>query len=327
MKPVRLLMVAILLVLAACSPKNPKTAEKILIQALPDDAIALDDKTIAGVHFQSKTMVEPKGSRRRLGWLGQSGSNTMYTTPAGAAGRRAAPRLHKLYWEKMTHTYFGYDLAAERSDSEGNCRVSVAPLGVPFARMVGSGLDAKLFRPIALQTYPGTQIVRSGDTISLVLLTSADRNIKVVDYIQVSCKDAPLIGAAETAAKDAAPARDISVRDIEMRVVDPEITINGNHLETVILRGRNTGPVVWFQVPGKGRFLLALARYPGFAQEGTVAGGAISFQHGGDRYDVRSSQPLFQSPQTWKLYVRMDESSGSGGEAAFGAADRPENVR
>jgi hypothetical protein len=318
---------AILLSILGCGACKHKDAGSIKVQKLPDDVVFMGDQAIGGVHFQWKAMAEPKGSRERLGWLGQSGAATMYTTPVGSASGRTVPRLHRVYWEKKAHTYFGYDLAAERSDSEGNCRVGVAPLSVSLAQMAGAGIDAKSFTSIQLQTYSETQVVRSGDTISLVLLTSPDRSIKVVDYVQVSCKDAPLYAAAETAAKEGAPPRDISVRDIEMGVVDPQITINGNHLDAVVLHGHNAGPVVWFHIPGKGRFVLSLARYRGFAQEGTVTRGAISFQHGGDRYEIHSSQPLFQSPQTWNLYVRTDESHRTGGEAAFGSADRPENVR
>lgn len=326
MKLIRLVILPMILGLGACTHRDAGSATKV--RKLPDDVLYLDEKTIGGVHFQLKAMAEPKRSRERLGWLGQSGTATMYTIHEGSAGRRTVPRLHRVYWEKKAHTYFGYDLAAERSDSEGNCRVGFAPLSVSLAQMAGgAGIDAKRFASIPLQTYPETQVVRSGDTISLVLLNSPDRNIKVVEYVQVSCKDAPLLAATETAAKEGAPPRDISVRDIEMRVVDPQITINGNHLDAVVLHGRNAGPVVWFHMPGKGRFLLSLARYQGFAQAGTVTGSAMSFQHGGDRYEIQSSQPLFQSPQTWNLYVRIDVSHRTGGEAAFGSADRPENVR
>ena len=327
MKLIRLAILPFILGFGACTHKDAGSAPKVRVFSLPDDVVFMGNQTVGGVHFQWKAMAEPKRSRERLGWLGQSGAATMYSTPVGAASGRTAPRLHRVYWEKKAHTYFGYDLAAERSDSEGNCRVGVAPLSAPLAEIGGAGIDAKSFTPIPLQTYPGTQVVRSGDTISLVLLTSPDRSIRVVDYVQVSCKDAPLHAVAETAAKEGAPARDISVKDIEMRVVDPQITINGNHLDAVVLHGSNAGPVVWFHIPGKGRILLSLARYRGFAKGGTVTGSAISFQHGGDRYEIDSSQPLFQSPQTWNLYVRTDVSYRTGGEAAFGSTDRPENVR
>jgi hypothetical protein len=322
MTPTKLLIGSAILLCAACRQQD---RQKVKMQPLPDDAIFLDENTIAGIHFQSKAMVEPKGSRARLGWLNQSGASTSYSLPAGPARKRVVPRLHKAYWEKKTHTYFGYDLAAERSDTEGNCRVSIAPLTMSLADF-GTVPDANHFRPIALQTYPGTQVVRSDETVSLLLLASPGRDIKVVDYIQVSCKEAPLL-AAESAAKDAPPPRDISVRDIELHVVDPEISINGNHVDGIALHGRVTGPLVWFNIPGKGRFLLSLARYPGFAQDGTVAGRDLAFRNGGDHYNIHTSQPLFQSPQPWNLYVRSDPSRSADAGPAFGSADHPEGIQ
>ncbi|MBZ5679760.1 MAG: hypothetical protein LAO24_06620, partial [Acidobacteriia bacterium] len=79
---------------------------------------------------------------------------------------------------------------------------------------------------------------------------------------------------------------------------------------------------------GKGRFLLSLIPYPnlGFRKAGTLTGRVISFQFGGDRYQVRSSEPLFRSEQPWNLYVRGDASYQSKQGATFGSSDRPEHV-
>lgn len=286
--------------------------------------------TVHGVRYRFATVVEPVGSDRK--WGDGIGSGFKYQ----------AGKEHRVLWHEGNHLFFGYDLAVERADSSNSCRVTISPLSLTFPEFLefisslrrSTEIDPKSYQSLFLPTYPMPQIVRARDTIALDLLVSPDGKQKVVDYIQVSCKESEAGTSTDSSPGKTSqehtpsPPRDFSAQDLELRLVDPELKVNDRLIESAGLHGESTGNVLWLYVPGKGRFLLSLVPYreQGFRRAGTLHGSEISFQHGADRYRVRSTEPLFRSGQVWNLYVRADEAHQSNQGAAFGAADRPDHI-
>jgi len=267
-----------------------------------------------GVSYRFATAVEPASSDRQ--WANIVGGGFRYKNG----------KQHRYLRDSWNHQYFGYDMMVEKADSNGNCRVTISPLSLKFDEIFSQGGpgDAVTYRALSLPTYPVPQIVGPNDTITLDLLVKADGSQKVVDYIRVS------YGAGETVAPASTrPPQDLSAQDVELRVVDPEVTVNGKPAGFASLRGESAGSVLWVSIPGKSRFLLSLAPYraQGFQLAGTVRGSEISFQAGGDRLVIRSAEPLFHSDHVWNLYVRADAVPSTNRGISFGAADRPEHVR
>ncbi|HEV3197276.1 MAG TPA: hypothetical protein VGZ73_05200 [Bryobacteraceae bacterium] len=284
-----------------------------------------------GVRYRFATVVEPVESDPKWG--------------AGIGGgfKYQAGKEHRVMLDSNSHLFFGYDLAVERADSAGSCRVTISPLSITleeFFEILSSRLqrrpeiDTKSYQPLSLPTYPLPQIVRASDTIALDLLVSPDGKQRVVDYIQVSCKESEAGASTDSVAGKTSVAgtpsqpRDFSAQDLELRLVNPELKINDRLIKSAGLHGEAAGNVLWVYVPGKGRFLLSLVPYReyGFRRAGMLRGSDVSFQYGGDRYEMRSSEPLFRSGQPWNLYVRADEAYQSNKGPAFGAADRPERI-
>lgn len=273
---------------------------------------------VQGVSYRFATVVEPHVSGSDLHWGDAFGGGFKYQ----------AGKEHRMLYDGTTHVYFGYDLGVERADSSGNCRVTISPLTLKFEDFSWPrDLGRAAYKPLSLPTYPTPQILHPGDAIALDLLVSPDGKRKVIDYIQVSCQEAADRGNTGSAAV-AARSRDFSPQDLELRVVEPKITINDRRIDAPGLHGETIGNILWFYVPGKGRFLLSLIPHPNlaFRKAGTLTGSAISFQYGGDRYQVRSSEPMFRSGQSWNLYVRVDTAYQSKQGASFGSSDRPEHI-
>jgi hypothetical protein len=267
-----------------------------------------------GVSYRFATAMEPASSDRK--WAGIVGGGGSYKNG----------KQHRYLWDSRNHQYFGYDMTVEKADSNGNCRVTISPLSLKSDEILSQRgpADAATYQALSLPTYPVPQIVGPNDTIALDLLLKPDGTQKVVDYIRVSCGAREGVAPASTT-----PPQDLSVQDVELRVVAPEVTVNGKPAGFASLRGESVGSVLWISIPGKGRFLLSLAPYrvQGFERAGTVRGSEISFQAGGDRFVIRSAEPLFHSDHVWNLYVRADAVPSTNKGMAFGAADRPEHVR
>ena len=266
-----------------------------------------------GLSYQFATVAEPPGSDRQA--VDEVGS-----------GFRLGPddTEHRVFWNDRKQSYFGYDILAVTAPG-GACSVKIAPLSMTLdqfdtggARAAAGGtasannIDRSNYQLLALPAYPAPQLVNPQDTIAIDLLVSPDGKQKVVDYIRVACRG--------TASRAAAPeGRDFSVRDLQLHMVDPEVTINGQ--TALSLRGDESGNVVWLAIPGKGRFMLSVApiRGEGFRVAGTVRDRDVRFESGSDRYIVRLAAPMVPGDGEWNLYVRS-EPSYVVKQAGFGAA-------
>jgi hypothetical protein len=89
-------------------------------------------------------------------------------------------------------------------------------------------------------------------------------------------------------------ARGFSADDAEIHFVPSGLSINGVSQDPPARQPYVTGALVWFYIPGRGRYILSLTPRAelGFAQAGEVRGGAIRFTLGGDLPFGNERQPV-----------------------------------
>lgn len=241
--------------------------------------------------------------------------------------------LHRSVIDAANHTYFGYDLYAEPVAGTTQCRVAILPLTSVRAdnshrapargsasASAGGGTSVTVdssYQPVLLPRYPGPQLVSTGDTIALAVLTSPNGQQKIVDYIDVSCRVPDPVPESEAA-------RDLSLEDVELHISDPSMSINGTPVFRATRGADISGSFTWFYFPGKGRFILSLAprRSQGFVRAGTIKGDVITFRFGSDRYQVTGARAILGAGRTWNLYVLHDPSFEPKSGSAFGSSMR-----
>jgi hypothetical protein len=237
-------------------------------------------------------------------------------------------KVHRFMFDDTNQVFFGYDLSVEPVPGTSRSRVTFEPLSLTADQLrvnfkpLGSG-----FRSMLIPRYPPPQVVDNGDTIALDLLVSPDGQQKVVDYLQISSTTATTT-ARVTSTKDDSGARDFSVNDLELRVADPSVQLNGQAVPGVAM-GEATGSIIWLYIPGHGRFLLSIAPLPGFQKAGTVHHTILQFRDGGDEYEMRTSSPVIQSAKRWNVYVLRDslyDPRQANPSVTFGAANRLEEL-
>jgi hypothetical protein len=291
-----------------------------LLYSEPRKVLFTGNSVMQGVTLRFETVLEGSGDS----------SNPFWGKGHGGGFRQTGAVEHRYLWDEATHSYFGYDLRVEARGASGTCRVAISPLSmqldvlIEWPRQPVPG-EYSGYKLLSLPANPDAQIVRTGDTIAVDLLTSPDGKQKVVDYINVSCRPDTYkwIPTVSGGVPPDPTARDFKAEDLQLRLVRPEVWVNGKELESTGLAGEATGNVLWIAIPGKGRFELSLVPYPNFAKGGTLQGSVILFQYAGDSYEVRFSEPAFRSArQPWNLYVHLDPLYRNAENATFGASGR-----
>ena len=295
-----------------------------LLYSQPRKVLFTGNSQMQGVSLRFETVLEGAGDA----------SDRFWGKGHGGGFRQTGAIEHRYLWDETTRSYFGYDLRVEPQGASGTCRVLIGPLSMSLDTLIdwprqpapGEYREYRDYKLLALPTNPATQIVRAGDTIALDLMESADKKQKIVDYINVSCT-APLVHNWIPTVGGGVPpepqSRDFTAEDLLLRLVRPEISVNGKEVESNGLAGEATGNVVWVTIPGKGRFVLSLIGHQNFVKAGTLQGNLISFQYDGNSYEVRSAEPVFRSSrQPWNVYVHLDPLYSTAPNATFGASTR-----
>lgn len=127
-------------------------------------------------------------------------------------------------------------------------------------------------------------------------------------------------------------ARDFNVADAEMQIRQPRITLNGEAQPTAS-RGpaTTTGSLIWFYLPGRGRYILSLAPRPelDFQKAGEVRGGSLKFTLGPDTITLECPDQIASGHAPYILYVLRDSlweptASAQKGQFAIGSVDAGE---
>jgi hypothetical protein len=108
---------------------------------------------------------------------------------------------------------------------------------------------------------------------------------------------------------DSGPARDYSIADVELRVMEPKVTINGTVLPaTNNFMGGVTGNAVSIYLPERGRYVLSLVPHPelGLQKAGEIRGSSLNFTAGADTITIECNGRIATGSAPYNLYLHFD---------------------
>ncbi len=233
--------------------------------------------------FRYETRVEPRIEGQKLTGFGGGGlwpSNT---------------KFHRYLKDDATKRYLGYDLAVEKRP-DGAFNVTLSPLSLSADQMKLSG-----WTQLPLALTGGPQVVRAGDSISLVLFTNPATGQKIVEYIFAGEGGKAPVRIPE------GPPRDFTVDDVPLTVSGVSISLNGKQLQGSS-GGMIAGEAVFFYLPGHGRIMMSLAPNQdlGFRRAGEVRGQKATIRLGGDTWTLDCNRPLAPGGGVYHLYVNAE---------------------
>ena len=277
----------------------------VIIAALPA-AAQVSVSMHSGIEVQMTARIEP-GSVR---------------IPSGVRAIHIG-RFHRVVQDRSQRRYFAYDVLVEPKNDSRAFQVRIEPFSLSATDLAEMQVDPS-WTYVPLLKYPLVPDVRAGDSVAIDLLENPATGQKVVDYFVFKRSNAT--AAAEL------PVRDLSVADVQLRLDDFRIIVNGTVLDaSTRVGGSISGAALWFYVPERGRFVMSLlpnANF-GFRRAGEVTNALLSFTDGSDRYDIKSTSRIAPASGRFNLYVLLDPEwrptgSESNSPLIVGAADRAE---
>jgi hypothetical protein len=226
--------------------------------------------------------------------------------------------IHRVLADADGDFVFGYDLTVEPLANAKQFKVAVGPLSPEFTEQLragnnpgGNSIAGQVARPhINVHTISRateSQIIDDGDAFALDLLINQQTGVKIVDMVKVSFDRAKL---RESPAGEQYPIRDFTLANVELAVRDYKLLLNDEQ----VAGGKPTrgceGALVWFYVPGKGRFIFSLIPHQGydFRKVGVIEDNKISFTLGNDHYEWISSAPVVGNGGNWNVWVLVDST-------------------
>jgi hypothetical protein len=221
--------------------------------------------------------------------------------------------IHRVLTDADGDFVFGYDLTVEPLANVKQFSVAVGPLSPEFAEQLraGNNVAGRGARPLikvhTISRSTEAQLIDDGDAFALDLLVNQQTGVKIVDMVKVSFDRAKLF---ESPAGDQYPIRDFTLANVELAVRDYKLLLNDEQ----VAGGKPTrgceGALVWFYVPGKGRFIFSLIPHQGydFRKIGVIEDNKISFTMGSDRYEWISSAPVVGNGGDWNVWVLLDST-------------------
>jgi hypothetical protein len=221
--------------------------------------------------------------------------------------------IHRVLSDADGDFVFGYDLTVEPLSDFKQFKVAVGPLSAEFAEQLRAGKTGagRSLRPnISIHTISRStegELIDDGDAFALDLLINQQTGVKIVDMVKVSFDRAKLF---ESPDGDQYPIRDFTLANVELAVRDYKLLVNDEQ----VAGGKPTrgceGALVWFYVPGKGRFIFSLIPHQGydFRKIGVIEDNKISFALGSDRYEWVSSAPIVGNGGNWNVWVLVDST-------------------
>ena len=216
--------------------------------------------------------------------------------------------IHRVLQDTGGRFVFGYDLWVAPNPASKQFQIVVKPLDPQFEIKLRAGnpSDGEPPQSEIISTFPKStepQTLEDGDAFSLDLLVNQNTGVKIVDVVKVAFDRSHL--------RDNNPKilpRDFAVDAVELAVKDYRLLIDGK----VVSVGKSTtgfaGALLWFYVPGRGRFILSLVPREGyeFQKVGIIEDNRIEFTVNDNHYEWLSSSPILQGGGTWNLWVLHD---------------------
>lgn len=224
--------------------------------------------------------------------------------------------VHRVLVDTEGRFVFGYDLTVEPIPATKQFKIFVRPLSAELEKQLRARDAARLAPAEQNQqariskTLPrdaDAQIIDDGDELALDLLVNQQSGVKIIDLVKVSANPsrAPDVPFAYP------PPRDFTLNNVELALRDFKLRINDEEVAAKNVARECKGALVWFYVPGRGRFIFSLAPHAGydFRKIGVIEDNKISFALEGTTYEwiSRASVINANSSGKWNLWVLHDK--------------------
>jgi GWxTD domain-containing protein len=257
-------------------------------------------------------------------------------------------RVHRVIGDRMSGSYFGYDLIVETDTAPNKYKISIKPLSInPPEQMRLADLTA-----LSLPKYPEDMIVEDGDTISLDVLVNPQTKVKIIDLIKITTKipqssDSSLFNTTASSSGFGSgsngrllsrqqKAQDFTLNDVKLRLTSPKLLVSGavSPIRGSEWNGIIEGSMIYLYIPEKGRFVFSLFPRNGFdfQKDAVLENNKITFQSNGERYELISNAPVVSGGGNWSLWMLNDPNykpdltfgAASADYLQYGASDEPE---
>lgn len=207
-----------------------------------------------------------------------------------------------------------YEVRVKPLENRRRFEVTLLP-GSPTAQQAKDwNIDLGRVEATFLSNYPKPLTINNGDTLAIEVLGNARTGAKLVDYFLIS--DGPLPDAfglpERNSGAEAVHPRPLSISDIELSIFRFDVRRNAQSIYKS--EGGMRGRFIWLDVPNVGRFILTLepkAEANGFESTAYVSGQQIVFNHGGNRYEIATKEPIIPASGTFSLWLRYDPTFSS----------------
>lgn len=218
--------------------------------------------------------------------------------------------IRRVFIDSGGSLYFGYSLVVEPVAASKQFRVSVRPLSAEDEQELRArkSFQTRRIHPnynsAALSRAAAPQIIADGDTFALDVLVNPETGDKITDFVTVSESESRL---RETSTANGAP-RDFTLEDVTLKMINYQLYVNGELVAGGKRSGAAAGPVIWFHLTERGRFIFSLRPHEGynFQKLGTIEHNKMKFTLNNDRYEWVSDVPVVDTGGPWNLYVLYD---------------------
>jgi hypothetical protein len=229
---------------------------------------------------------------------------TLQTTLSPQALLGEHNTIHRVLFDAAGNFVFGYDLTVEPLVATHQFKVYVKPLSTEFAQQLRArrklvSAAQPTLNGATLPRAAEAQTLDDGDAFALDLLINPQTDVRVTDVVKVTFERAPL--------RELKP-RDFTLDSVQLAMQDYRLTLNGTQIGGGRLAHGCTGPLIWFYVPGRGRFIFSLVPRAGydFQQVGLIEDNLIRFDFHGEHYEWISSAPVIGNGGVWNVWLLHD---------------------
>jgi hypothetical protein len=240
--------------------------------------------------------------------------------------------IHRIVTDLFRRTYSAYDLVLEaRKDDPESLLATVRPQSETYSRRPGPEWTF-----VPPPSFPAPRVVQDGDTLEVGVFMNPDTGQQVVDTVTFDVKQGPMVlqdaqkllemlrQAATTQPASIDVLRPIPVReapanheppvefrgeDSDMRIWHPSAIVNGNPGFSA-RSSTADGPLPWFYLPGRGRYVLSLLprQGAGFIKAGEIRGSTITIVMGSDTIELWTDVSVASGDSPYFLYVLHDSN-------------------
>lgn len=218
--------------------------------------------------------------------------------------------IHRVLVDQGGGFFYGYDLRVETIPNSKQLKVSIMPLSAEMEQRLRRQSSAATRRPRAEADPPALsppaqeQVVDDGDSLALDVLVNQQTGGKIADIIKVSSEPISL----GFSGLPRPPARDLKLDAVEFSVSNYRLLVNGELVAGANPTGGCSGAIIWFYLPGRGRFIFSIKPHTGydFQQVGAIENNKILFSVDGEQYQWISSSPIVGASGHFNVWVLHD---------------------